>query len=192
MRLTPAIGFPLVVLFMLVAEFLFWGPTLEYRRPLLASEPWRLISGHFVHLSLTHAMLNGVALLLLGRLFADRLRVGDCWLILGGAPLLISLAFWVALPELTWYRGLSGTLHALYFAGCTVWLASTEGRSRWLPIAALAGGALKVLLEQPWDSSFPFREWLGAAVVPQAHLVGAIIGLGAGFWIKQVRRRSVQ
>ena len=39
MRLTPALGFPLVVLFMLIAEFLFWGPFLEYRRPLLASEP---------------------------------------------------------------------------------------------------------------------------------------------------------
>ena len=137
-------------------------------------------------------MLNGVALLLLGRLFADRLRVSEWWLILGGAPLLISLTFWVALPELAWYRGLSGTLHALYFAGCMAWLASTEGRNRWLPVAALVGGALKVLLEQPWDSSFPFREWLGAAVVPQAHLVGAIIGLGAGFWIKQVRRRLAQ
>jgi len=192
MRLSPAIGFPLVVLFMLVAEFLLWGPFLEYRRPLLASEPWRLVSGHFVHLSLTHAMLNGVALLLLGRLFADRLRTGEFWLILGGAPLLISLAFWVGLPELTWYRGLSGALHALYFAGCFAWLASTQGRSRWLPIGALLGGALKVLLEQPWDSSFPFREWLGAAVVPQAHLVGAIIGLGAGYWIKQVRRRRAQ
>jgi rhomboid family GlyGly-CTERM serine protease len=192
MRLTPAIGFPLLVLFMLVAEFLFWGPVLEYRRPLLASEPWRLITGHFVHLSLIHAMLNGVALLLLGRLFGDRLRANETWIVLGAAPILISLVFWIALPELTWYRGLSGTLHALYFTGCVVWLGSTQGRARWLPIAALAGGALKVLLEQPWDSSFPFRQWLGAAVVPQAHLIGAIIGLGAGFWIKQVRRRPAQ
>lgn len=192
MRLPPSIGFPIVVLFVLVAEFLFWGPTLEYRRSLLASEPWRLLTGHFVHLSLIHAMLNGVALLLLGRLFGERLRASEMWIVLGAAPLLISLVFWIALPELNWYRGLSGTLHALYFTGCVVWLGSTSGRARWLPIAALAGGALKVLLEQPWDSSFPFRQWLGAAVVPQAHLIGAIIGLGAGFWIKQVRRRSAQ
>lgn len=192
MRLTPAFGFPLVVLFMLLAEFLNWGPALEYRRPLLAAEPWRLMSGHFVHLSLRHAMLNGIALLLLSRLFADRLRAREFWMILGGAPILISLAFWVALPELTWYRGLSGGLHTLYFAGCFAWLASTEGRGRWLPIAALIGGATKVLLEQPWDSSFPFREWLGAAVVPQAHLFGAIVGLGAGYWIQQVRRGQAQ
>jgi rhomboid family GlyGly-CTERM serine protease len=192
MRLNPAFGFPLVVLLMLLAEFLNWGPALEYRRPLLAAEPWRLFSGHFVHLSLTHAMLNGVALLLLTRLFADRLRAGEFWVILGGAPLLISLAFWAALPELAWYRGLSGALHTLYFAGCFAWLASSAGRDRWLPIAALVGGAAKVLLEQPWDSSFPFREWLGAAVVPQAHFVGAIVGLGAGYCIQQVRRRPAQ
>ena len=192
MRLTPAIGLPLVVLFLLVAELLSWGPALEYRRPLLAAEPWRLLTGHFVHLSLIHAMLNGVALLLIGRLFADRLRASEFWVVLAGAPLLISLGFWVAIPELTWYRGLSGTLHALYFAGCVTWLATTDGRNRWLPIAALIVGALKVLLEQPWDSSFPFREWLGAPVVPQAHLIGAIVGSTAGLAFKQFRRRRVQ
>jgi rhomboid family GlyGly-CTERM serine protease len=137
-------------------------------------------------------MLNGVALLLLGRLFSDRLRNNEFWIVLGSASLLISLTFWIAMPELIWYRGLSGTLHALYFAGCFAWLGSTKGSARWLPIAALVGGALKVLLEQPWDSSFPFRQWLGAAVVPQAHLIGAIIGLGAGFWYKQVRRKAAQ
>ena len=192
MRLKTSIGFPLVVLLAIVAEFLSWGPSLEYRRPLLAPEPWRLVTGHFVHLSLTHAMLNGVALLLLGRLFADRLRDNEFWIVLGAASLLISLTFWTAMPELIWYRGLSGTLHALYFAGCVAWLGASKGNARWLPVAALVGGALKVLLEQPWDSSFPFRQWLGAAVVPQAHLIGAIIGLGAGFWIKLVRRRAAQ
>lgn len=192
MRLKTSIGFPFVVLLTIVADFLAWGPALEYRRPLLASEPWRLVTGHFVHLSLTHAMLNGVALLLLGRLFADRLRDNEFWIVLGAASFLISLTFWIAMPELIWYRGLSGTLHALYFAGCVAWIGSTKGSARWLPMAAIAGGAIKVLLEQPWDSSFPFRQWLGAAVVPQAHLVGAIIGLGAGFWIKQVRRSATQ
>jgi rhomboid family GlyGly-CTERM serine protease len=192
MSLKTSIGFPLVVLLTIVAEFLSWGPALEYRRTLLASEPWRLVTGHFVHLSLTHTMLNGVALLLLGRLFADCLRDNEFWIVLGAASLLISLTFWIVMPELIWYRGLSGSLHALYFAGCVAWFGSTKGSGRWLPIAALIGGALKVLVEQPWDSSFPFRQWLGAAVVPQAHLIGAIIGLGAGIWIKQVRRSAAQ
>ena len=190
MRLTSAIGPPILVFFVLAAELLLLGDALEYRRPLLASEPWRLLTGHFVHLSLLHALLNGVALLLLGRLFSERMRPFEFWTVLGFAPILISLVFWAALPELTWYRGLSGSLHALYFAGCITWLRTSSGRARWLPIAAIVGGTVKVLLEQPWDASFPFREWLGGAVVPQAHLVGAAIGAAAGWWF--VARRGAR
>jgi rhomboid family GlyGly-CTERM serine protease len=190
MRLTPSIGLPIIVLAVLVAEILFLGPLLEYRRPLLPGQPWRLWTGHFVHLSLVHALLNSVALLLLGRLFDGRLRAVEFWGVLLGAPLAISLVFWAALPELQWYRGLSGALHAVYFAGCTVWLRSTGGRERWLAIAALAGGALKVLLEQPWDASVPFRAWLGAAVVPQAHLVGALAGVAAGLFFAARRQHQ--
>jgi len=189
MRLTSAIGLPIVVLVVLAAEVMGLSPLLEYRRPLLLTEPWRLLTGHFVHLSLLHAMLNSVALLLLGRLFADRLRIAELWAILVGASVLISLVFWAAMPELGWYRGLSGALHALYFAGCVVWVRTSQGRARWLPMAALIGGLIKVLLEQPWDASFPFHEWLGAAVVPQAHLIGAVIGTAAGLFV--VARRTI-
>lgn len=190
MRLTSAIGLPIVVLIVLAAELLGLGPELEYRRPLLSGEPWRLLTGHFVHLSLLHAMLNGVALLLLGRLFAGRLRAAELWAILIGAPVLISLVFWIAMPELGWYRGLSGALHALYFAGCVVWLRTSQGRARFLPMAALVGGMIKVLLEQPWDASFPFHAWLGAPVVPQAHLIGAVIGTATGLALALRRARS--
>jgi membrane associated rhomboid family serine protease len=69
------------------------------------TEPWRLFTGHFVHLSLLHALLNCVALLLLDRLFADRLRPRELFTILGFTPILVSLVFWL-LPELQWYRGL--------------------------------------------------------------------------------------
>jgi len=78
-------------------------------------------------------------------------------------------------------------LHALYFAGCVTWIGASAGRARWLPLAAIIGGALKVLLEQPWDASFPFREWLGGAIVPQAHLVGAVIGAVTGWWFHAKR-----
>lgn len=189
MRLTSAIGLPLVVLIMLAIEILGLGSALEYRRTLILAEPWRLLTGHFAHLSLLHAMLNSVALLLLGRLFDARLRVAEFWATLAAAPVLISLVFWALMPELGWYRGLSGVLHALYFAGCVVWVRSSRGRARSLPIAALVGGLIKVLLEQPWDASFPVHAWLGAPVVPQAHLVGAIFGAAAGLYL--AARRAI-
>lgn len=190
MRPTSAAGLPLLVVIILALELLSDGALLEYRRPLLETESWRLLSGHLVHLSLIHALLNGVALLLLGRLFEARLRAGELWLMLGIAPILISLVFWIAMPELIWYRGLSGVLHALYFAGCVLWLSEARQRARWLPLAALAAGTLKVVLEQPWDASFPFQEWLGAPVVPQSHLIGALIGVAAGLWFRSRRGRE--
>jgi membrane associated rhomboid family serine protease len=49
---------------------------------------------------------------------------------------------------------------------------------------------IKVLLEQPWDATFPFQQWLGAAVVPQAHLFGALLGVAAGLLLAKARRPS--
>lgn len=172
------------------SEFFLLGDALEYRRTLLYSEPWRLLTGHFTHLSLLHAVVNTVALLLLAQLFAGRLRATEQWAVLAVAPIVLSLVFWLAMPALSWYRGLSGVLHALYFTGCVIWLLTSSGRARWLPIAALAGGAIKVLLEQPWDDSFPWARWLGAAVVPQAHLIGALVGTAAGLLLAARRKKQ--
>jgi membrane associated rhomboid family serine protease len=59
----------------------------------------------------------------------------------------------------------------------------------WIPAALAAGGWIKVILEQPGDASTAHADWLGAAVVPQAHLAGALCGtvLGALFALAQPR-----
>ena len=191
MRLNTAIGLPLVFALIVAAQLLSLGDALEYRRAVAFTEPWRLLTGHFVHLNLVHAMLNGVALLLLGRLFGDRLRPSEFWALLAGAPVAISLLAFLVLPELHWDRGLSDVLHSIYFAGCVVWIGTTTARARWLPIAALVIGLLKVLIDQPWDSSFPVHELLRIAVVPQAHLIGAIVGTAAGL-VMRTRRQKPQ
>lgn len=190
MHRKSAIEVTVLVVLVLAAEFFLLGEALEYRRALLGAQPWRLITGHFAHLSLLHAVVNCVALLLLTELFADRLQALEQWAVLLGAPIAISLVFWIAMPQLAWYRGLSGVLHALYFTGCIVWLRTSHGRARWLPLAALAGGAIKVVLEQPWDASFPWEDWLGAPVVPQAHLIGALVGSAAGLWLATRRKQQ--
>jgi rhomboid family GlyGly-CTERM serine protease len=189
-RLSVNAGLALVVLAVMAAELFLPAGALEYRRDLLAAEPWRLFTGHFVHLGFLHALLNCVALLLLGKLFEDRLRPVELFGLLAAAPVLISLMFWLLLPELEWYRGLSGVLHAIFFAGCVVWIATATGRARWLPIAALAGGTLKVLIEQPWDASFPVNEVLRVAVVPQAHMFGALAGAAVGLALRQRKQKA--
>jgi rhomboid family GlyGly-CTERM serine protease len=190
MRFSANAGVSLVILAVMAAQLFLPLEALEYRRGLVAAEPWRLVTGHFVHLTVVHALLNCVAFALLARLFSDRLNAAEMFGLLAVAPLLISALFWIAQSELAWYRGLSGVLHALYFAGCVVWIAGSTGRARWLPIAALIGGTLKVLLEQPWDASFPVHETLRIAVVPQAHLIGAIVGTAAGLSLRWRRRQE--
>ena len=162
MRLSATAGVYAVVVAIIAAELILPAELLEYRRRLAFSEPWRLFTGHFVHLSFLHALLNGVALLLLDRLFADRLKARDLFGMLAIVPVVMSLAFW---------------------------LAQTAGRARWLPVAALIGGTAKVLLEQPWDASFPVHEVLRIAVVPQSHLIGAILGTATGLLLRQRRKK---
>jgi rhomboid family GlyGly-CTERM serine protease len=191
MRKGSALILPSIVLLVLALELFAPGVALEYRRALVSREPWRLLTGHFVHLSLLHALLNGVALLLIGRLFSDRLHMLELVILLVTSSILISLAFWATMPNLHWYLGLSGALHSVFFAGCVVWIATTRGRGHWLPAAALAAGALKVLLEQPWESDFPIREWLGGPIVPQAHLIGALVGIAAGLVLSMRRRQEL-
>jgi rhomboid family GlyGly-CTERM serine protease len=190
MRLSATAGVYAVVVAIIAAEVILPAELLEYRRSLAFPEPWRLFTGHFVHLSFLHALLNGVALLLLDRLFADRLGPHELFGMLAIVPVVMSIAFWFLLPELQWYRGLSGVLHAVFFAGCVAWIGQAEGRARWLPAAALIGGTAKVLLEQPWDASFPVHELLRVAVVPQAHLIGAVIGTAAGLVFRQRRQQA--
>lgn len=168
--------------------------SLEYRRALLATEPWRAVSAHLVHLNPQHAIINALALLVVARLFApdlDALRQGVVLLI---TAIVISagLALWY--PAIAWYRGLSGVVHGLFFAGATAWLFRERPRTfagLWLPLALVVGGWIKVLFEQPAGETLPHADWLGAAVVPQAHLIGAACGtvLGLGFALAQPRRQ---
>lgn len=172
-----------------------WAPVepFEYRRELLWSQPWRAVTGHFIHVNWIHALINVAALLLLARLFAADLSARRQFATLLAAAAVISLVLALVWPSIEWYRGLSGVLHALYFAGAATWLGSVRPRSvatLWLPVALLAGGWVKVVLEQPAGGATPYAEWLGMNVVPQAHLVGAVFGTLAGLvWLALKARR---
>lgn len=166
---------------------------LEYRRTALAGEPWRLLSGHLVHLNWQHAAINTVALLIVARLFAHDLRADRQVFVLVLSGLVISVGLSWLNPGIAWYRGLSGVIHALFFAGAAAWFVSARPRrlrAVWLPAALFFGGWIKVALEQPGGDTLPHAEWLGAAVVPQAHLIGAACGsvLGLSYALADVWR----
>ncbi|MGH6611314.1 MAG: rhombosortase [Burkholderiaceae bacterium] len=152
---------------------------LEYQSAMWTVEPWRLIAGNFVHVNWQHAMINAVALWIVARLFAPDLTASRQLAALLIAALAIGLGLALLYPTISWYRGLSGALHGLYFAGAAKWLIQARPRTfsrLWLPSALYFGGWIKVILEQPGGSTTPYEQWLGEGDVPQAHLIGAACG----------------
>lgn len=158
---------------------------LEYRAELAFAQPWRLVTGHLVHINWPHALINAAAWWVVARLYAPELPPRRQLAVLGAAALVIGLGLAVLHPTIVWYRGFSGLLHALFFAGGVQWLVvALRGprslRTLWLPAVLVLGGALKVVLEQPAGSVTPYADWLGAGTVPQAHLLGALTGVVFG------------
>jgi rhomboid family GlyGly-CTERM serine protease len=154
---------------------------LEYRATLAGSEPWRLLTAHLVHINWPHALINGAAWWVVARLYATELAPLRQSAVLVASAAVIGTGLALLHPTIAWYRGFSGVLHALFFAGGVQWLVATLRetrtlRSLWLPAVLVAGGAIKVALEQPAGSTTPYADWLGAGTVPQAHLLGALTG----------------
>lgn len=186
-----------ISLSMLMLQALPNVATLEYRFAALSAEPWRLLTGHLVHVNWQHALINAIALWVVARLFAPDLTASRQLAALLAAALAISVCLAWLYPSIVWYRGLSGALHGLFFAGATLWLIQARPRRfgrLWLPAALFFGGWIKVALEQPGGATTPYAEWLGAGVVPQAHLIGAACGtlLGLVFAMTDANTRRKQ
>ncbi len=171
-----------------------WLPALEYRRELLAAQPWRLLTAHLVHLNWAHALVNAAAWLLLATLFRHAFDARRQLLALALGALAVSLGMALLYPSISWYRGASGALHALFFASVIVHgAAAMRGRAVPATLAAavlLIGGWIKVALELPPGAQTPESEWLAAPVVPQAHLLGALAGCVLGLAFAAASRLS--
>ena len=158
-----------------------WASGLRYdRAAVISGEYWRLLSGHFVHLGLSHWALNmaGLAVLLVIPLTDSPVR----WLVLWSTgAVLLSLLIFAFSPEMLWYAGLSGLLH------CWITAAAIRGirpglRSHWLLLALLL---TKVLAEQ-WLGAGRFSTWLtGGPVAVDAHLWGVVLGVMYGICLRR-------
>ena len=157
------------------------------RNGIAAGEAWRLLSGHFVHLGISHLSLNLVGLALVWYLVGRHFTTVR-WLIVTILSIVaMDAGFWWLNPELDWYVGLSGLLHGLLAAGLVV--AARERDREGLVIALFVIG--KLAWEQ-WGGPLPGSEaTAGGAVIVDAHLYGAIggalAGIVAGFTGRRVR-----
>ena len=165
-----------------------WGrELLRYDRDAIAGgELWRLVSGHFVHLGLSHWVYNGIGLSLIWVLVGQFLRSRQWLLVTCVSILCIDAGFWILEPQLQWYVGLSGLQHGYLVAG--ILAGFKERRVEMTVLGAVIFG--KLVYEQ-LIGPMPGSEFSsGGAVVTAAHLYGAIGGLIAVAIVRiRVRRQ---
>ncbi|MCM2249983.1 MAG: rhomboid family intramembrane serine protease [Geothrix sp.] len=137
-------------------------------------EPWRLWTGHLVHFGGTHALANAIALAVPWILATarDRRKLALATVFI---PPLLSL---LLLPSLAGaeYRGASGLACALWALAGLGHLLRRESAS--VGALLLSGLALKLVLELALGTPF-LAQAEGWQSLPQAHVWGALLGLGA-------------
>jgi len=146
--------------------------TFRYDRALVldGGEYWRLVTGHFVHGSLRHLILNLVALALVTALFARDYSARGWLLITALSMAAIDVGFVFYEPHLAWYVGYSGVLHGILAAGTVAWWRRGPATLALALSAILVG---KLAWEQ-WHGALPLSGDL--PVVVDAHLYGALGG----------------
>lgn len=159
-----------------------WGESgrlaLRYDRDALAQgQLWRLLTAHWVHLGLRHALVNVLGFALLWALFVRDYSARQWLLIVFAALAAIDAGLWLWDSTVRWYVGSSGVLHGILAAGTVANLKRREPQG--LVLAALLAG--KLLYEQR-VGPLPFSG--SSAVVVDAHLFGVVGGAAAALGLK--------
>lgn len=148
---------------------------LRYERgAIFQGEYWRLLTGHMVHGSSAHLLLNMVGMGLMAGLFPRHYSWRQWLLILLASAAASDAGFVFYEPQLQWYVGLSGVLHGVLAAGAIAWWLQ---ESRPLALALSLVLVAKLAWEQ-WHGALPFSGDM--PVVVDAHLYGALGGALAG------------
>ncbi len=154
------------------------------RGGVVAGEVWRLLSGHFVHLGISHTLLNLAGLILVWFLVGRAFAWQQWLLVMASSIAAIDLGLWFGSPQLEWYVGLSGLLHGMLAAGIVAGLADRHVEA--LILAIVVSG--KLVWEQ-FAGPLPGSEATsGGAVIVDAHLYGVIGGTLAAAALIRVRR----
>lgn len=163
-----------------------WQSTLwRYsHKAVLAGEAWRLLSGHLVHLGLSHLLLNLAGLGLVMFLFGRGVSAAGWLWLLFCSWLVLAAGFLGFSPDIAWYVGLSGVLHGLILGGALL--------DRGFPCLERNILILLVVFKLLWEQQYgalPLTaEAAGGPVVVDAHWYGGIGGLLGGIIWRSVTR----
>jgi rhomboid family GlyGly-CTERM serine protease len=179
----------------MLAALLAWPlapEELDWQPGLAVAQPWRALSGAWVHWSLSHLLANLAGCAVLAWLgWRARLATAQAIAWLAAWPL--TQALLLAWPALQHFGGLSGVLHA-GVAITAIELLSRNGRERLVGTLLGAGLLVKLTLEAPLGPTLRQVEGWDIAIAPVAHLsgvlAGAICALALRAW--RGRRRAAQ
>lgn len=154
---------------------LLFPDTFDYQRAAMLDDFqwWRLATAHMVHLNAWHALMNLAALGLVLALLHDAASAWQWCAAYLGISLLVSLALLASDPGLQRYAGASGVIHGLIAFGA---LRCWHG-SRLESALLLSGLAMKLGYEAHFGASATSESLIGAAVITEAHLYGALAGM---------------
>ncbi|UCC29517.1 MAG: rhombosortase [Phycisphaerales bacterium] len=168
----------------LVAILIFLWPRLtnllQYdRAAVLDGEFWRVFTCQWTHWNFSHVVWDALMLLILGAL-CEQVRRKSFLACVVVSAVLIPIAGAVALPQMHYYRGLSGLDSALFVLLAVQLIRMNRSRDRVIATAAAAGlgaFALKTAYECITGSIIFVRPESVFTPVPLAHIVGGAIGL---------------
>lgn len=156
------------------------------RTGIAAGEAWRLLTGHLVHLGLSHTLLNLAGLVLVWFLVGRAFDWKQWLWVMFGSVAAIDLGLWFGAPALEWYVGLSGLLHGMLAGGIVAGLAARSGEAVILAVVVTG----KLAWEQ-FVGPLPGSEASsGGAVIVDAHLYGVIGGALVAAVLIRVRGRA--
>ncbi len=160
------------------------GNVLQFDRAAIAhGQVWRFLTAHLTHFGNDHLRWDLLVFVVLGAI-AERISRRNFLITLSVSAAVIMLGVWLAQPQFTIYRGLSGIDSALYGFVITDLLAAgwreRHGFSLVVGGLALAGFSAKCAFELATGDTV-FVETGGAfAPVPLAHLLGLAVGTAVG------------
>ncbi len=151
-----------------------WAESWRFDRVLVEQGSlWLLFSGHIVHLSWTHWLLNMAGLAIVAIFFSKHASVIQWLLVTLISASVLSAGLWWWLTDIRYYVGLSGILHGLFIYG-----ALREIRFYPLSGYVLVAVLLAKLCWEFFFGALPGSEDVaGGRVLTEAHLLGAVGGV---------------
>ena len=176
-----------IAFFCVLLQLAGLGEALRFDRVSIdAGHWWLLLSCNFVHLGISHLLLNLAGLALIYFLLWSNYDNSGWIFITLVSSLGVGLGLYLWNPELRWYVGFSGTLHGLIIAGAIADLKRYPVSGAIL-LALVIG---KLIWEQLYGAMPGSAEIAGGNVVVNSHLYGAICGAFCALVLLPLKTRA--